>query len=355
LTDSGYDVFPEMKLKKAVVVIFPDENIFINKSSVSINLSLAEGYNNLKYILNSSEGYLEQEVCKDCNNFEFLVPLFKGKNELVLISNGSREISEKIILYNLDYFNFNVNISCDKCKLKKKFFYVPSGEEIRVHSYFNSSHNISGDFLIYFPSQWVLLDSLKSEDFSITHKGFREQIVNKKEFSVDYVVKSPRTFIKQDYTFYQKLNEYEALTKIRVFKFKLIPFHKNNPIDKEYSKEVLSQRASPDEPIVLNSKEDYLQLVAIFPKQEVLESYSDIGFERGKVGKKETHLFTILTTLSNSEIDRIFLIFNVEKGKNIQVYNNNNEIPLEFYEEDTSYTYYSASVHEKGPFTVKIF
>ncbi|MCX6750026.1 MAG: hypothetical protein NTZ83_01060, partial [Candidatus Pacearchaeota archaeon] len=169
LTDSGYDVFPEMKLEKAMITFLPDENLFINRSSILINLSLAERYNNLRYTLNSSEGYLEQEVCKDCNDFEFLVPLFKGENELVLISNGSREISEKIIFYNLDYFNFNVNLSCDKCKLKKKFFYVPSEEEIRIHSYFNSSHNISGDFLFYFPSQWILLDSLKSEDFSITH------------------------------------------------------------------------------------------------------------------------------------------------------------------------------------------
>jgi hypothetical protein len=196
------------------------------------------------------------------------------------------------LYYNLDYFNFNIYLSCDKCRLKKKFFYVPSGEEIRVRSSFNSSHNISGDFLSYFPSQWILLDSLNSEDFSITHEGFKEQIINKKEFSVDYVVKSPRIFIKQDYIFYQKLNEYDSLNKIRVFKFKLIPFHKTNPLDKEYPKEVLLQRASPDESIVLNSKEDYLKLVAIFPKQEVLESYSNIKFKTEKSGKEKVHLFT---------------------------------------------------------------
>jgi hypothetical protein len=357
LTDAGYDVFPEMKLEKALTATFSDKNIVVNKSSILINLSLAEKYNNLKYVLNSSEGYLEQEVCKNCTDFEFLVPLFKGKNELVLISNGSREISEKIVFYNLDYFNFNVDISCDKCKLKKKFFYVPSGEDIRVYSSFNSSHNISGDFLSCFPSQWVLLDSLKAEDFSVTHECFREQIINKKEFSVDYVVKTPKTFIKQDYIFYQKLNEYDSLTKIRVFKFKLIPFHKINSFEKNYSDEALAQRTSPEEPIVLSPKEDYLKLVAIFPKQEVLESYSDIRFETEKSGKEERHLFTILTTLSNSEIDRIFLIFNVKKGKSIEIYTNDGSkrIDLEVYEESSNYTSYSVSVNEKGPFQVRIF
>ena len=86
-----------------------------------------------------------------------------------------REISEKIVLYNLDYFNFNIDFFCDKCKQKKKFFYIPSGEEILIKSSFNSSHNISGDFLFYFPSHWVLSDLSKYEDFSVSHNVIKRR------------------------------------------------------------------------------------------------------------------------------------------------------------------------------------
>lgn len=359
LTDTGYDVFPDMELEKAITPSLSEENLFINQSSISINLSLAENYNNLKYELTSSEGHLEEQVCNDCNNFEFLLPLFKGRNELVLISNSTREISENIVIYNLDYFNFNVEFSCDKCKLKKRFFYIPSEEEIKVTFSFNTSHNISGDFMIYFPYQWTLLnesDVLKLQDFSHTHKGFREQIINKKGFSIDYLVKSPRTFIKQDYLFYQKLNEYESLTKARIFKIKLIPFRKVNSFEKNYSDYVLEQRASPDEPIVLNSNESYLKLVAIFPKKEVINSYSDLDFnlKKSKTKIKKESSFKILTTIPQRDIDRIFLVFRAEKDKNIEVYSNNVQIPLKFYEEDTNFRYYSAYVKERGPFKVEI-
>ena len=59
LTEEGYDIFPQMNIQSAIVINSPEENIFINQSSVKINISLSGSYNNLKYTLNSSQGFLK--------------------------------------------------------------------------------------------------------------------------------------------------------------------------------------------------------------------------------------------------------------------------------------------------------
>lgn len=355
LTDEGYNVFPEMTLKKAILINSPDKRIFINASSILINISSVGQNNNLKYALNSSGEYIEAELCNDCTNFEFPISLSKGKNELIITFYGKREVSEKIIFYNLDYFNIGIDFSCEKCKNKKRFFYVPSEEEISVHSYFNSSHNISGDFLFSFPFKWIPYNLLNNQDISFTHKGFIRKISDKKEFSEDYTFISPKSFIKQDYFFYQEFQGFENLKKVRVFRLKLLPFYKVNLIEKEYPLTILEQRTSPGEPVIINSPENCIQTVGIFPEKEILKSYSALNFNNNNFKKNKQLTFTIITTIPQEDIKNIFLVFKAEKGKNIRLSIDMREIPLEFYNEDVNYNYYYAYVLEKGPFNVEIF
>lgn len=355
LTEEGYDIFPSMNLQKAVIINSPSERIFINQSSILINVSLVSNYNNLKYSLNSSNGYSEQQVCNNCDGLTFPISLSKGKNEINIIAyKGSKNISEKITFYNLDYLNFNMNIVCDKCKLKGDTFQVPSGKDIKFYSSFNASHNISGDFLFYFPSEWNLSYSLNREDFSLTHKIIDENILNKKESSFNYTIKSPNTFIKEEYLFYQKIGDKESLTKVMVSKLTLMPFHRSKPFGNTYFTEIITQRGSPEEPIILNSKDNYIKLVAIFPKKEILKSYSTLNINEEGRGKNKKYFFTILTTIPQRDIEKILLIFKSEKGKSLEVYGAKDKINLELYEEDSNYTYYSATVNEKGPFNVRI-
>jgi hypothetical protein len=82
----------------------------------------------------------------------------------------------KDYIYNLDYLDIGVNIFCDKCKIKKNFLYIPSNEEVIINPYFNSSHNLSGEFLFYFPREWTIINSSDLSDFSLTHKGFIKQL-----------------------------------------------------------------------------------------------------------------------------------------------------------------------------------
>ena len=209
-------------------------------------------------------------------------------------------------------------------------------------------------FLLTGSYLYILFNSSNLEDFSTTHKILSENITDKKEFSVNYALQSPKTFIKKEYTFYQKFENQEQTSKVVVFKFKIIPFRKSKYFDNHYFNSPFIQRGSPTQPIILNSKEDYLKLVAIYPKLNIFNSHSNLIFSEKKKRKNIEYFFTISTTILQKNIDKIFLLFKVEKGKSIEVYSNNHKINLEFYEEDPDYTYYSAYVHEKGPFSVKI-
>ncbi len=355
LTGEGYDLFPQMNIQKAIILNSPEERIFVNKSFIILNISLEEHYNNLNYTLNHSYGFLEDQVCKDCTKVEFPVNLFKGRNEIILTSYGDRNISEKIIVYNLDYFNFSLNLSCDKCKSKPNYFFVPSQKNITFSSHFESSHNISGNFLFYFPSDWIFFNSSGLEDFSTTHKILSENIDNQKEFTIDYILQSPKAFIKKEYVFYQKFENYELISKARVFKFIFIPFHNKRPFINSHFNSPFIQKCSPKQPILLESAERYVKTAAIFPNKQILSSYSNLEFEKIKSGKNKGDYFTILTTIPERDIDKIFLVFKVEKGKSIEVFGNKDKVYLELYNEDSNHIYYSAYVYEKGPFKVNIF
>lgn len=355
LTGEGYDLFTQMNLQKAIIINSPGERIFINQSSVLLNISLAENYNGLRYSLNSSQGFSQENVCNNCTSIILPVNLSKGKNEITLTAYGNREISEKITIYNLDYINFELEVFCDKCKIKPGYFYVPSQENITFSSSFNASHNLSGEFLFYFPFDWILFNSSNLGDFSTTHNILSENITDKMKFTINYTFESPKTLIKREYYFYQKLENYELISKVIVFRFKFIPFRNVKPFINYYFNTPLNQRGSTDHPIILDSTEDSLETVAIFPKKEILNSYSSLKFEAEKNRKNKEYVFTILTSILPRDIDKIFLLFKIQKGKSIQVFSGTNTIHLTLYQQDQNFTYYSAYVHKKGPFKVRIF
>jgi len=153
---------------------------------------------------------------------------------------------------------------------------------------------------------------------------------------------------------YQKIENEESLINVSVSRLRLIPFYNPEPLEISYFNESLLQKGSPDEPIVLNSIETNLKLVAIFPNVDIIKSYSYLMFDMERNNRDE-YFFTLLTTIAENDIDRLFLVFQVEKGKSIELYLNENKIPLEFYDEDPNYIYYSAYVHQKGPFMVRVF
>lgn len=355
ITGEGYEIFPQLNPQKAIYIHSPSGRIFVNQSNIYLNLSLASNYNSLNYSLKSSNKQIYQHFCENCNEVLIPIELEKGENELTLISYGKREISEKLVFYNLDYFNIKNNVICDKCSFKGEFFYIPSNEEIIFTSAFSSSHPVSGDFLLYFSSEWDSLDNLFSGDFSETHNTLKESIDNQKEFSINYSFISPEVLLKTDYQFYQSMYNQNKSTKLRVFRTKLIPFHKAKDIKEGYFNKVVAQRASPDEPIVFNYSEGYLNLVAIFPNKNISKSHSNVKFEENTRGRNNKRSFTILSSIPQNEIEDIFLIFKVEKNKTLQLFYKNKPVFLDLYNQDNEYIYYSTYVSNKGKFAVEIY
>lgn len=355
LTGEGYDLFPDMKLREIISLNISDNQIILNSSSLHLIFFSDKNMDNLIYKMNYSKEAPKYDLCKSCNYSEFSIPLSKGKNEIYLISDTGNSVYKNASVYNLDYLETGINVFCEGCKIKKNFLYIPSSKEITINSYFNASHNISGEFLVYFPREWIFIDSSNFSDFSLTHSGIIEKVQDKSFFSVNYTLKAPKKIIKQDYIVYQDLNGYSNSFKIRSFRFKFLPFFKVHSFQENYPPGTLSQGTSAKEPIVLNFQEGVLDTIAIFPKLDVKSSHSYVDFKQNRKKYNAKIEFNILSTLSEKEIDKILLIFRVEKGKYLEVIHNDTLLLLDLYNEDNNYNYYSSYTKEKGTFTARVY
>lgn len=356
LTDEGYNIFPTMNLEELPSFNISHNEIIVNDSSMYLSFSSSKNTNNFSYKLALPEGEIKERL--NNNNYfpNVSIPLSKGENELFLISESiDKEEFERFLIYNLDYFDVGVNIFCNKCKLKNDFLYAPSNKEIIMNLYFNSSHNISGEFLTYLPQDWTITSYSNLSDVSLTHKAITHKINDKAYFSINYTVKLPKRLIKQDYFIYQKVNNYDKQTKLRSFSIGFLPFRKSNRFEESFPKGTLEQSTSPKNPIILkNQDKGTLETVAIFPNSEISSSYSYVDYQVKKRKRANTEEFNILTTLSDDKIEKIFLIFRVKKENFIEVYYENALLELDIYDEDEAYNHYSVYIPGKGHFSTKI-
>ncbi len=358
LTDEGYNIFPTMNLEELPSFNISNNEITVNDSFIYLSFSSSKNANNFSYKIDLPDKEIKERLNDNNNNIPNVsIPLSKGENELFLISeNIDREEFERFLIYNLDYFDLGVNIFCNKCKIKNNFLYAPSNKEIIMNLYFNSSHNISGEFLTYLPQDWTVMDHSDLSEVSLTHKAIAHKVNNESYFSVNYTVKLPQRLIKQDYFIYQKVNNYNKQTKLRSFSIGFLPFHKFNRLEESFPKETLEQSTSPKNPLILkNQGKGTLETVAIFPNSEISSSYSYIDYQVKKKKLANIEEFNILTTLPDKKIEKIFLIFKIKKENFIEVYYKNSLLELDIYDEDDSYNYYSVYIPGKGHFSTKIF
>lgn len=349
ITEEGYEIFPQLNLEEAIKLNLTDNSLVINQSSIQINSILAQNYANLKYKINEGE---YQQVCTGCNYAEFAIPLQKGKNELIFTAYGNRNISKKIIIYNLDFLKLKLNAFCKKCIVKGDLLYIPSESEIFLESSLESSHPITGDFLMYIPLDWNFTNSSFLQDYSQSHSVLLEKISDEKYFLKNYSIKSPKTTFKKEYLFNQQFGNINLTTNVIVYKNNFLPFKTLKKFSKNYFGGYLNQKGSPTEPIIVNSsKTSYLKTVAIFPETAINQSYSIIL--SNKKGKE--NFFELFSTIPDSEIKEIFFVFSVKKNKEIGFYDASGKpIEVELYMEDSEYNYYSTYVNSKGPFSLKI-
>jgi hypothetical protein len=354
-TEEGYDIFPLMNMKKAIIINSPEKRIFINESSILMNISLAEGYPNLKYSLNSSENSSQGIICENCHNPEFFLKLFKGKNTLRLTAYGQREISEEIEIYSLDYFDIKDSFQCPRCINNGEKVLVPSNTTINLRISFNSSHEISGDLLTYFPIDWIIDNFSAVEDYSETHKLISSPISGSSG-EIVYSFKTPKTLLNRKDSFKYEFADLSIPKEVLVYRFfRYLPFHSSKKFSNIiYFKNSLNQIISPTEPLVLVSENSPLDMVAIYPKAKMQGVFAYLNQDKQKAFKKNEYSFSIFTNLQSSKIDTILFRFKCPKDKILGFYDSSIAIPLQKYNEDKDYLYFEAYYSSKGNFKIKV-
>ena len=172
---------------------------------------------------------------------------------------------------------------------------------------------------------------------------------------MNYSFKLPKNTIKQDYFVYQQLGDYNSSNKLRSLSIIGYRFTKSNKMQESYQNNVLRKSISPKYPAVLNLEYDFIKTIALFPNKDIPESYSTLKYsEKIKKGRK-TIFFEIFTTIQEKDLENIFIVFKVEKGKNIALLDSEKELELDFMNEDANYEYYSVYTTNKGPFNILIY
>jgi len=352
-SEEGYQVFPEMQIKKAITINSPIKKILINESKFFFNVSLADNYNNLKYSINSSENFYQGIICENCKNHEFYLNLSKGKNIINLTAYDKREISEKIEVYYLDYFNIQDSFECSKCITKYNKILVPSNSLVNLKISFNSSHPVSGDLLTYFPLDWRIQNYSSIEDSSETHYLIREPISG--DFGeITYSFNTPKVILNRNYFFKYEFFDFSITREITTYRFfRFLPFHSSKKFSNIiYLQKYLKQKISPTEPLVLTTKETPLELVAIYPKMKLNGIFAYIDMDVPKKINKKGYSFEIITNLPSYKLENILFRFKSPKDKTLEFYDSSKKIPLEIYNEDENYYYFEANYPKKGDFKI---
>lgn len=347
-TSESYTLFPQIKIGRPISFNNEFSQILINKKNQEFNITLFEGFTNLKLILENSEGIEEQQICSDCSTIDFVLNFSGGENKLSFITSREMSFVKNLSFFVLDYLNVEHNFDCDSCEFKNGYWYVPSNEEVGVKVKVSASHPFNGELLEYVPSDFAVLENDSVADFSVSHNILKFVVNNTNILEESYNLKTPHNFLQKEYIFKNEILGENYVVPVRINKF----FWFGLPIyfEKEFKKftqyGVLEKHyVSKDYPLVLLTNSSELSLIAIYSKVE--------GFAKASIKIEKAPLFSrkrelkIYTDLSNDEIEKILLQFKVSKEKEFSLADKRGLIELELYQEDEDYNYYQVFLERK--------
>jgi hypothetical protein len=359
ISGEGYDVFPDMQLKKVITFNQEPDRILLNKSKIILDLSLHENYNNLRYSLNNNP---ETTVCEECTEKIFSIDLEKGKNNLTLIAynkESGKEIYEMLNFYVLDYLYFQDSFDCEKCKTREDKIYIPSKEEVNLTLSINSSHEFSGLVNIYFPEGWVVDEDYFPEDFSLTHGLVEWSVENESSNPITTIpMTSSGTFLKRKDVFRYEIPNSRIFKETKVMVYSLIrvfPFYRYERYsDYLYFEDSLDERVSETEPLILDVDKEIFEVIAIFPTQEFTDAHAYITHRERNFLNRKSIRFNLFTTIPNRKIDHLLFRFKVPKEKEFSFSGYKKDLPYSIYQQDSEYNYYEIEVEKKTSFSIKI-
>ena len=354
-TGEGYDIFPEMKLKKAIIIHNPDKKIFIsNKSNHSflLNASFRYPYTDIDVSLNN-----KSVLSGNYSSIKMHLDAISGHNRLFINSskeNGDQKITEKKELYFIESYNFS-RVFCYSGECSEKS--VKGGRELEVRLNLTLDTEIKNIVLKeYVPTKWEILSDEQIIPYS-DHYNIITWNVSGKKTNKTYTLRSPsRRFFPRRFFFKTEL-EKELIDKSRIIVRGFVPVFIKPPNYLE--EEFYEQRSirifndlSYKKPLVVNNVSG-IDKIAIFPNKtrektffSLMENVSIKEPERGK------YSYFFNTDMNEKEIEKVFLDFGISREE--LEHQNYNEFDLYLFREnnweksDLNYSLNEDEIRYKG-------
>jgi len=366
ITGEGFDIFPELNLEKIIQFHSPNSSLIFNANQVFVNISLAPGFDSLRYKLEWNNQSLEADVCSSCQHAEFYLENIEfGQYTLTLFaSNGEIEVNETFTFTNSFRIDFARVIICDDCTDN----FVPSNKFVTMRVIIDSPFNISGTLTDTFPNSWKFRDSDGFvQGYSETHDIISWDVQGS-HIEKEYIIKSPKLTLTRDYIFQSSLEEHlgpqDTVTVFSFYKPFGLPTEKD---DQTINQEDHSSYAevTSDRPLVVYSTRAELLQYAIFPNKikKKAFSYTQDKIEYFEDGSSIP--FKINSNLKNKEIKEVLLRFKVAKptiapGKQesyLQILGETGDSWTDLlttkFNEDKQFSYYESYSPKKGIFRIK--
>jgi hypothetical protein len=329
VSGQGYDIFPQMKLDKAVKISNPRQRvIFSNNTSLLLNATFLPPYNFVEIVNKDNKSVL----CTNCTSYSQDYIFDFGMNKLTINAiNNERRFSQDLNFAILESYNFTRDFYCDKCGNSK----IRSDKNVSVNLKVNLSDEIEGfELKEYIPADWKIIDSNNGrvsyydENYNVISWN-----ISGKDIEINYLLKSPKIrLFPLNYEFASEL-ENILLNKSIVKVYRLFPFFSDNRFfNLKQLTQVSYSRIHPENPIVLSPKNIPIKKVAIFPKnifynaKAAVYSYTPKNKIKNAVG-----YYLIDTNLNSQNISKVYLEISYNKREinnslgNISFYSYDNE------------------------------
>lgn len=368
ISGAGFDLFPDLIFEKILNVIQPNSSIYVNISSLNVEVSNANEYNNLDYLLEKNGSMIENVVlCNSCNSSNFSITnLSNGKYSLFIRAyKGNQEYIQNVNFTVLDYLNFQRKIECSGCKGDR----IPSTAGIVNFTIIvNSSYPIEGTLQDVFSSDWNYEGEDSVSSYSDSHNIITWQ-VSGRDIMKTYSLIPPKNAFNSKYIFQSAFGSiYSNENVIALSRFWLLDFI---GLKKVYIKNikpsdrVSNVRVSNENPVVIYPKDMEVTQVAIFPKTPANNVLSFVK-KMNKIGLEDSKLsFIVWTSLDESNINQVFIEFymnqkSIKKNQNVSLfyYSFDNDswlnVPISVISENKTQINYQAFTNKTGEYTIVI-
>ena len=366
VSGEGYDVFPEMDLQKAIQIHSPNQSVYLNVTSVPVDISSFSEFNDLSYVLRHyGKVIAQQEICTDCNEASFdLNGLDFGYYELVInaTNNIGDGISEAMNFSVLEYINFDRQILCPRCSPNS----ILSGQELGMRVSLESSHRVSGTLRDYFPNDWVFVEGGDLEGVSETHNSVSWAFIDSTEVEREYSLIAPELFFAKRYEFQSAFDSYldDEFSVVVHNIYDFLPLRQEISLDYSSQDSFNYIRASLDNPVVMDLDDKTVIQVSIFPSRETRNIRAFIDEDVPAELRRAESNFILESSILDSDLENVLVRFRIDKPflrnvkeANLFRYNFEKEewekLETSLYGEDKEHLLFQAESDSTGLFAVK--